>query len=755
MVERKEQEHLLRSAARRQLLRGEIDRRQFMTRSIAAGLGLAGASVVANYGSGSAFAQERPLTPTFYQWIEDLHPSIPQVNEQFPGINYQIAPVEGFGIERFVAEARSQGESTWDVYVGQTPFVEMTCNDRGRRHRAVGQRTFRKTSIDDMIPSIREECTIDGKLYGWPFLLDVIGMSAGTPASPTKAGVAETPPPATWDEYLASGPRSSSTPAPRPSERPSTRTVGARWRRSPHSMNERRLHRARGCSTSPSDAAVEALKLMKKIMEMSHPDILLAGATDGGVNGTPDEVAFAAQRVGYYTKYFNAPLRMAQYWDDPEGARSSHRLPKFADGEGSTVFWTTGLRRCSSTGKNKEKAAEYVSARSPTTCSIWKDSIAGTDTGASGPASTIQVDLRGLGMRTRPDWMPDFVGLVRGQLDRAKAINNHLFGLQQFVIGQPDLGDLPQGRGEGSEASALAEHQGWSKRAELERMKRRLIRRRVVSRLRTRMHGPPVRRAPALHALARLARRYARPRRRHALLTDYRAQPHGAALQRNSRRFGTSTPGSSCCRLCDPFLHRLPGLPHRPGDLDQLHRLQVPHQRAGQTWVGLEQLHRGVQRPLDVGRACGGRRWFTIMFLPGTIIFPLLLAILVDRVGNQRVATFYRVVLLIPAVIPSTLVFVLWKWMYNYQIGPINYFLVEVLGAVHVPERAAVAGGDPAHAALDRDHGDLVGAWLPHVSSSSPASPHPQGAPEAARVDGANEWQVFWHVTLPRLASRS
>ena len=47
MVERKEQEHLLRQAARGQLLRGEIDRRQFMTRSIAAGLGLAGASVAA------------------------------------------------------------------------------------------------------------------------------------------------------------------------------------------------------------------------------------------------------------------------------------------------------------------------------------------------------------------------------------------------------------------------------------------------------------------------------------------------------------------------------------------------------------------------------------------------------------------------------------------------------------------------------------------------------------------------------------
>jgi hypothetical protein len=33
--------------------------------------------------------------------------------------------------------------------------------------------------------------------------------------------------------------------------------------------------------------------------------------------------------------------------------------------------------------------------------------------------------------------MPDFVALVRGQLDQAKAITNNIFGLQQFVIGKP------------------------------------------------------------------------------------------------------------------------------------------------------------------------------------------------------------------------------------------------------------------------------------------------------------------------------
>ena len=99
---------------------------------------MAGVAALAKIEHRPAFAQDRPLTPTFYQWIEDLHPGIPTVNGQFPGINYQIAPVEGFGIERFVAEAKDK-ESTWDVYVGQTPFVEMSAMIGGRRDRAVGR----------------------------------------------------------------------------------------------------------------------------------------------------------------------------------------------------------------------------------------------------------------------------------------------------------------------------------------------------------------------------------------------------------------------------------------------------------------------------------------------------------------------------------------------------------------------------------------------------------------------------------------
>ena len=426
MGSRKEQGHLRQQRWRRQLLAGGIDRREFVTRSLSAGLTLAGVSAAARYGIGSAHA-DRPLTPTFYQWIQDLHPGIPAVNEKFPGINYQIAPVEGFGVERFVAEAKKH-ESTWDVYVGMTPFVEMTEMIKGDVIEP-WDNYIPKEIIDDIIPSIRQECTVDGKLYSWPFLLDVIGMGWHSGLS-SQAGLSG-PPPATWDEYLQNAKTVVDSGAA-----PFGATFDAHGWRSlapfTHSLSTD-VYTSEGLFDFTSEPAIEALMLMKKIMALSNPDILLAGTSDAGVNGTPDEVAFAAQRVCYYTKYFNAPLRMAQYWQDASQLKLAP-LPKFAKGEGSTVFWTTGSCLLKY-GQNKEKAAEYLKALTYDP-QIWKDSIAGTETAHPGqlpPYKSIYADWSA----NPPDWMPAFVGLVRGQLDRAKAITNNLFGLQQFVIGQP------------------------------------------------------------------------------------------------------------------------------------------------------------------------------------------------------------------------------------------------------------------------------------------------------------------------------
>jgi len=188
-----------------------------------------------------------------------------------------------------------------------------------------------------------------------------------------------------------------------------------------------------------SDASVNALMIMKQMLDLSSANALQPGSTDGGVNQTPDEIAFSAQKVAYYIKYQNAPLRFANLWPNPAALRLA-ALPKAKGGEGSTVFWTTGAALFKY-GQNKEKVAEYMKALTYND-KIWADSIGGSGTGNQKiqpgqlpPYKSIYAKWKA----NPPDFLKanPWVDLVFSQLQVAKAIPNHAFGLQQFVLGQP------------------------------------------------------------------------------------------------------------------------------------------------------------------------------------------------------------------------------------------------------------------------------------------------------------------------------
>lgn len=167
-------------------------------------------------------------------------------------------------------------------------------------------------------------------------------------------------------------------------------------------------------------------------------------------------------------------------------------------------------------------------------------------------------------------------------------------------------------------------------------------------------------------------------------------------------------------------------------------------------WVGFTNYAAALSDPL-MWKSLWRAVQFTILFLPGCIILPLILAILIDRIRNPYLATVYRVVLLIPAVIPSTLVFVLWKWMYNFQSGPINHFLVNTTGWFSLQDAPQWLGGTaltlPAIAAMEV----WWGLGYHTIFFLAGLAAIPKELPEAARIDGASEWQMFWHITLPRL----
>ena len=141
---------------------------------------------------------------------------------------------------------------------------------------------------------------------------------------------------------------------------------------------------------------------------------------------------------------------------------------------------------------------------------------------------------------------------------------------------------------------------------------------------------------------------------------------------------------------------------------------------------------------------------FTALFLPGVIFIPLFVAILVDRVRDARIATVYRLILLIPAVIPGPMIFVLWRWLYDFEVGPINVILIN-LGLFTFRTAPQWVGDSPLALPAIAIMEWWWGLGYHTMFFLAGLATIPRELFEAARVDGATEWQMFWKVTLPRL----
>jgi multiple sugar transport system permease protein len=167
-------------------------------------------------------------------------------------------------------------------------------------------------------------------------------------------------------------------------------------------------------------------------------------------------------------------------------------------------------------------------------------------------------------------------------------------------------------------------------------------------------------------------------------------------------------------------------------------------------FVGLDNYINAIKDPIFITGLLRAA-YFTVIFLPGVIFIPLFVAILVDRVKNPRLSMVYRLILLIPAVIPAAMIFVMWRWLYDFEIGPINVILRDYLhlfNKFNAPQWVGVSPlSIPAVAFVEIwwGLGYHTMFFLAGLASI------PRELFEAAHVDGATEWQTFWHVTLPRL----
>lgn len=415
---------------------GRIDRRTVLKRAAALGVAAPVAAALAQETMRTALASEEgKLNLTYYDWILNLHSPINTVNEEFNAVyplDAQVAPTAGFGIDTFIEEARDK-TSTYDAYIGVTPFLEMIQLVEAGVIEPWDQ-YLPEGALDDLIPSIRAEGSYQDKFYVWPFLLDVIvqgwnsDIVAKAELDPEKA-------PATWDEFLANAKQVVDKGAA-----PFGLTFDFHAWRSilpiTHSISTDVYDPETGIFQWNSDAAVQALEIMKQMMPLANPDVLNEGTTDAGVNGTPDEQAFASQQAAYYIKYQNAHLRFAGTWPDPSKLRLG-ALPKTADGAGGTVFWTTGSVLMTY-GNDKQQASDYLTTLT-TDQRIWEHSVTGDKSKNETAVGQLPVyqSMWAEYEAQKPAWLADWAFAIKDGLGAASAIAPTKMSISQFTTATP------------------------------------------------------------------------------------------------------------------------------------------------------------------------------------------------------------------------------------------------------------------------------------------------------------------------------
>lgn len=132
-----------------------------------------------------------------------------------------------------------------------------------------------------------------------------------------------------------------------------------------------------------------------------------------------------------------------------------------------------------------------------------------------------------------------------------------------------------------------------------------------------------------------------------------------------------------------------------------------------------------------------------ILVVPVIQVLSILVALLVNR--PMKGIGFFRTVYYIPVVTSFAVVGLIWGWMYQ-QSGPVNTLLIalglmkEDHGLLNNPATALIA---VMFVTLWKGIGYYMVLYLAGLQSISPE------LEEAATIDGASRWQVFWNITLP------
>lgn len=142
--------------------------------------------------------------------------------------------------------------------------------------------------------------------------------------------------------------------------------------------------------------------------------------------------------------------------------------------------------------------------------------------------------------------------------------------------------------------------------------------------------------------------------------------------------------------------------------------------------------------------------WRSLLWVVGNALLQTLLAFAIALILQQqfRGRNFVRIWVILPWIVPTVVVVVIWRWLLTASGGIINYLLLS-FKLVNQPVGFFSTGGQAFLSVI------VINSWrwFPFVTVILLAAlvRIPNELYEAAGVDGASRWQQFIHITLPGL----
>lgn len=158
------------------------------------------------------------------------------------------------------------------------------------------------------------------------------------------------------------------------------------------------------------------------------------------------------------------------------------------------------------------------------------------------------------------------------------------------------------------------------------------------------------------------------------------------------------------------------------------------------TWAGLSN-YTSLFSDILFRKALGVTFAFSAMYVPGTVIISLLVALLLNR--KLRAVPLFRTLFFLPTVSSAVAVGLVWSWIYGRDRGLLNA-LIEGAGGSSVNW---LGSQNALYAVVIVNIWGAIGTGMIIFLAGLQAIPRDYY--DAASIDGATGWQQFWRVTLP------